>query len=154
MASMYGLGSKKFALRESFDNFFSMQSEVQVENQTLKTKNQHLEDEVKRLHSIIMLLKKVVLATVRKVFDIGKRGVIAGCYISEGVVKRGNIVQCFRKNEKVGEGKIASLQRERKTVKEVHAGQECGFITDSFHDWKEDDTVQIFVEEKKKRSEV
>ena len=63
-----------------------------------------------------------------------------------------NLADLFRAS--LQDDNIVSLQRERKTVKEVHKGFECGFITDSFHDWKEDDTVHCFVEEKKKRSEV
>jgi len=101
----------------------------------------------------IVVRKKVGQAVVRKVFDLGKRGVIAGCYVSEGVVKKDSIVACIHEGQKVGEGKIISLQRERKATKEVAAGYECGFITDSFHDWKVEDIVHVFSEEMKKRSE-
>jgi translation initiation factor IF-2 len=101
----------------------------------------------------VITRKKVAELVVRKVFDLGKRGVIAGCYVSDGTVGKNNIVVCFRQGREVGEGRIVSLQRERKTVKEVSKGYECGFITDNFHDWREEDTVHAFFEEKKKRSE-
>lgn len=89
-------------------------------------------------------------ATVKKVFDIKGVGVIAGCYIKEGVFGRTCKVVCMRRGQKIGEGKITSLQRDKKTVKEVHAGFECGFMSDSFHDWVEDDTVICYNEVKEK----
>jgi len=113
----------------------------------LETLLQEYEEEV-------VTLKKKGEAVVRKVFDLGKKGVIAGCYVSDGVFARGNIVVCIRDGKEVGKGKIVSLQRERKAVKEVHTGFECGFITDSFHGWEVGDMVHCFVEEKKKRSEM
>jgi len=91
---------------------------------------------------------KVGEASVLKVFDIKGVGVIAGCYLREGVVSRGNKAECFRGNKKIGEGKITSLQRDRKTVKEVHAGYECGFTVEGFTEFKEGDTIVCFVEVK------
>ena len=104
----------------------------------------------------LLLSKKVVVKqwkktgelTVRKVFNIKKAGVIAGCYVVDGVISKSNKVECIRDNKKIGEGKIISLQREKKTVKEVHSGYECGFTTDRFHDWQVGDTVYCYVEVK------
>ena len=47
--------------------------------------------------------------------------------------------------QKVGEGTITSLQREGKTVKEVHAGFECGFMAQGLEDFAVDDRVECFV---------
>jgi translation initiation factor IF-2 len=91
---------------------------------------------------------KVGEASVLKVFDIKGVGVIAGCYLREGIVSRGNKAECFRGGKKIGEGKISSLQRDRKTVKEVHAGYECGFTVDGFTEFQEGDTVICFAEVK------
>jgi len=102
----------------------------------------------------VTVLKKKGEAVVRKVFDLKKKGVIAGCYVLDGVFANGDIAVCLRGGKEIGRGKIVSLQRERKTVKEVHAGFECGFVTDKFHEWRVDDAVQCFAQEKKKRSEV
>jgi len=113
-----------------------------------------LEELLKEHEPKITIRKKVGEAVVRKVFDLGKRGVIAGCYVSDGLVPKDGVVVCIRNNDEIGEGKIVSLQRERKNVKEVHSGHECGFITDSFHGWQVEDAVHIFLEEKKKRSEI
>ena len=46
----------------------------------------------------------------------------------------------------MGEGPITSLQREKKTVKEVHAGYECGFVIEGMTDWEVDDRVECFVD--------
>ncbi len=89
-------------------------------------------------------------ANVKKVFDIKGVGVIAGCYIKEGTFGRNCKVVCMRGGQKIGEGKINSLQRDKKSVKEVHAGFDCGFSTDSFHDWVEDDTVVCYNEVREK----
>ena len=85
--------------------------------------------------------KKIGEAIVRKVFDVKGLGVIAGCYVQSGHFLEKTKVQCYRRGEYLGEGKMTSLQKERKTVKEVKSGSECGFICDGFSDWQEDDTV-------------
>ena len=88
-----------------------------------------------------MVEKKVGEAIVRKVFDVKGLGVIAGCYVQDGHFVQKTKVQCYRRGEYLGEGAITSLQKERKTVKEVRAGSECGFICDGFSDWQVDDIV-------------
>jgi translation initiation factor IF-2 len=90
--------------------------------------------------------EKTGTATVLKVFDIKKLGIIAGCMVNDGTFVRKGIVVAFRRNAKVGEGKITSLQRDKKTVKEVHSGFECGFIAQGFQDWQEGDTVECYIE--------
>ncbi len=89
---------------------------------------------------------KVGKAVVRKVFNIKGLGVIAGCYMQEGVISRPCKVECVRDGVVLGDSKITSLQREKKHVKEVHAGFECGFIAESFHDWQEGDSVVCYIE--------
>ena len=94
----------------------------------------------------VYVWNKVGEANVLKVFDIKGIGVIAGCYMRDGVLARGNKVECLRGNKKVGEGKVSSLQRDRKPVKEVHAGYECGFTVDGFNEWQEGDVVACYAE--------
>ncbi|MCF7799561.1 translation initiation factor IF-2 [Candidatus Babeliales bacterium] len=91
-----------------------------------------------------IVYKKVAELVVRRVFNIKKIGTVAGCYVKEGVVSKGDKVVCVRNNKEIGEGKITSLQRETKTVKEVHAGFECGFVCEGFNDWLENDTVMVY----------
>lgn len=95
---------------------------------------------------VVMKWNKVGEAEVRKVFDIKGAGVIAGCYLRDGVLSRGNKVVCMRGGKQVGEGKVVTLQRDRKTVKEIHAGYECGFVAEGFSEWKEGDTVLCYAE--------
>lgn len=87
-------------------------------------------------------------ANVKKVFDIKGVGVIAGCYMRDGVLTKGNKVVCMRAGREVGTGKVLSLQRDKKTVKEIHAGFECGFTCEGFNEWQEGDTVLCFSEVK------
>ena len=110
----------------------------------------YLEELLEKEREIKTVLVKKGEAYVKKVFNIKKIGIIAGCYVKEGIFSRNSKVVCLRNGEKVGEGKIKSLQREGKVVKEIHAGYECGFICEGFNDWQVDDIVQSFSEVKEK----
>lgn len=93
---------------------------------------------------------KVGEVLVRRIFDIKNIGVIAGSYVKEGrLVREGRLV-IWRGKRKVGEGKIKSLERDKKTVKEVHAGFECAFLVDGFNEWEIDDRVECFIDLPKK----
>ncbi len=95
---------------------------------------------------IEMINKKIGEATVLKVFDIKNLGVIAGSIVKSGRFTKKGTVKVFRGKEKIGEGPIKSLQRERKSVKEVHSGFECGFLIDGFNDFEVDDRVECYEE--------
>jgi translation initiation factor IF-2 len=108
-----------------------------------------LEEALKKTKEVKSKWVKVAQLLVKRVFDIKRLGgVIAGCSVQDGTVAMGNKVVCIRSGQGVGEGIIKSLQREKKVVKEVRAGFECGFITDGFQDWKESDIVHVFAQEK------
>ncbi|MBM3886613.1 translation initiation factor IF-2 [Candidatus Dependentiae bacterium] len=107
-----------------------------------------LQVELNKRREVKVTWEKAAELVVRKVFDIKGLGVIAGCYVREGVIARGNKVICIRNGKVIGEAKINSLQRDKKTVKEVHSGYECGFICDAFTDWQENDTVHVMRESK------
>jgi translation initiation factor IF-2 len=109
---------------------------------------EYLQTELNKRREIKVVWEKAAELVVRKVFDIKGLGVIAGCYVREGVVARGDKVICMRAGKAVGEGKVNSLQRDKKTVKEVHTGFECGFICDAYTEWVEDDIVQVMREVK------
>ncbi|MFH1644186.1 MAG: translation initiation factor IF-2 [bacterium] len=108
----------------------------------------HMIEELEKLllskKEAVITWKKTGELEVRKVFDIKKVGVIAGCYVRDGIITRNSKVECIRYGKKMGEGKITSLQKEKKTVKEVHSGHECGFVSESFHDWQVGDTVNVY----------
>ena len=90
--------------------------------------------------------KKIGEAVIRKIFDIKNLGVIAGCYIKEGLFTKDGSVVVWHGKQKVGQAKITSLQRDKKTVKEVHAGFECGFMVDQELGWQVDDRVECFIQ--------
>ena len=93
------------------------------------------------------VLKKVGEAVVLKVFDIKGIGIVAGAQVKSGrFIKEGGKVVVYRGKYKVGEGALKSLQRDKKTVKEVQTGFECAFMVDNFSDWIVDDRVECFVE--------
>lgn len=93
-----------------------------------------------------MVSKKIGEAVVLKVFDIKGLGVIAGAQVKTGIFNRAGKVVVYRGKFKVGEGAIKSLQRDKKTVKDVHAGFECAFLIDGFDAWQPDDRVECFLE--------
>jgi translation initiation factor IF-2 len=105
-----------------------------------------LESIAQSKRKVQMVRTKIGEAFVRKVFDIPGVGVVAGSYIKDGRFSRDGFVFIWRGKYKVGEGKITSLQRDKKSVKEVHTGFECGFVIDGFKDWVIDDRVECFIE--------
>jgi translation initiation factor IF-2 len=95
---------------------------------------------------IKMIKTKIGEANVLKVFDIKGLGVIAGSYIKEGRFTKDGTVVIMRDGRKVGEGAIKSLQRDRKSVKEVHTGFECAFMVEGFDEWQVDDRVECYIQ--------
>ena len=93
-----------------------------------------------------MIRKKIGEAAVLKVFDIKNLGVIAGAYVRSGKFSKDGTVTVWRGKHKVGEGSIKSLQRDKKSVKEVHTGFECAFLIDTFDAWEQDDRVECYIE--------
>ncbi len=114
---------------------------------------EELEKIAESAKEVKIVLTKIGEAVVRRVFNIKGIGVIAGCYVKDGRFSREGSVIVWRDNKKIGEGKIKSLQRENKTVKEVHAGFECAFLIENFEDWTVDDKVECFIETPEVRKE-
>jgi translation initiation factor IF-2 len=83
-------------------------------------------------------------AEIRQVFDISKVGKVAGCRVTEGVVKRGNKVRLLRDNVVVHEGTLKTLRRFKDEVREVQAGFECGMAFENYTDIKEGDQIECF----------
>lgn len=105
-----------------------------------------LEERAQAAKTVKLVRKKIGEAGVLKVFDIKNLGVIAGAYLKEGRFSKDGSVIVFRGNRKVGEGKITSLQRDKKAVKEVHAGFECAFMVEGFTEWQVDDRVECYLD--------
>jgi translation initiation factor IF-2 len=93
---------------------------------------------------IKLVSRKIGEATVLKVFNIKKLGVIAGAHVKSGRFIRDGKVVIWRGKQKVGEGAIKSLERDRKSVKEVHTGFECAFMVADFTEWQPDDRVECY----------
>jgi len=91
-------------------------------------------------------------AEILEVFNISKVGKVAGCRVTEGVVRRGNKVRLLRDNVVIHEGSLATLKRFKDEVKEVNAGQECGMAFENYHDLQKGDQIECFEVEEIQRT--
>ena len=83
-------------------------------------------------------------AEIRQIFKFSKVGNIAGCSVSDGVIKRDAQARVIRDGVVIYDGKIGSLQHEKDSVKEVKKGYECGITIDGFNDIKVGDTIEAY----------
>ncbi len=83
-------------------------------------------------------------AVVRDTFKVPGVGIIAGCYVNEGIVKRNAQIRLVRDGIVVHEGVISSLRRFKDDVREVAAGYECGLGIEKYNDVKPDDVIECF----------
>src|SRR6202012_2058268 len=83
-------------------------------------------------------------AEVRKVFNITKTGKVAGCMITEGLVKRGSGVRVLRDGVVIHSGELSQLKRFKDDVREVARGYECGLSVAHFENLQEGDIVECF----------
>lgn len=84
-------------------------------------------------------------ASVRQLFKISKIGTIAGCMVTDGIVKRDSMVTVIREGIVVYKGKLSSLKRGKDDTKEVKQGFECGLSIENYNDIKEDDVLEFSV---------
>ncbi|QIW16013.1 translation initiation factor IF-2 [Pasteurellaceae bacterium RH1A] len=92
------------------------------------------------------------LAEVRDVFRHPKFGAIAGCMVTEGIVKRNNPIRVLRDNVVIFEGELESLRRFKDDVSEVRNGMECGIGVKNYNDVKVGDQIEVFEVVEVKRS--
>ena len=83
-------------------------------------------------------------AEVRMVFNITKTGVVAGCMVTEGLVRRNARARLRRDNAVKWEGKLGSLRRIKDDVKEVTQGFECGIALENTPDIKAGDIIEVY----------
>lgn len=95
------------------------------------------------------ILKDVVAgsAEVRKIFDLSKGGLVAGCMVTSGRIVRGK-VRVMRRKGLIYEGVTQSLRRFQDEVNEVRAGMECGIRLDGFGDFQIGDTIECYTVER------
>jgi translation initiation factor IF-2 len=83
-------------------------------------------------------------AKIRQVFGVSKIGKVAGCLVTEGVIKRGCKVRLLRDNVVIHEGSLKTLKRFKDEVKEVRESFECGMGFESYSDIQEGDMIECF----------
>jgi len=83
-------------------------------------------------------------AAIKEVFNITKIGRVAGCEVTEGVVRRGSRVRLLRDDVVIHEGTLSTLKRFKDEVREVTQGFECGMAFENYQDIKEGDVIECF----------
>ena len=83
-------------------------------------------------------------AEIRKVFSVSKIGKIAGCFVTEGIVKRGCSFRLLRDNTVIHQGMLKTLRRFKDEVKEVRQGIECGMGFENYNDIQDGDIMECF----------
>jgi translation initiation factor IF-2 len=84
------------------------------------------------------------LVEVREVYKISKVGTVAGCYVTEGLIKRGASVRLLRDGVVVHTGELDSLKRFKDDVREVKAGFECGLSLKNYNDVQKGDILEAY----------
>jgi len=105
-------------------------------------------DEIKAALSGMLAPEKkesiIGMVEIRQVFTISKVGTIAGCYVTEGMIKRGSSVRVLRNNVVIHSGDLDSLKRFKDDVKEVKSNFECGLSLKGFNDLQVGDFLEVF----------
>jgi translation initiation factor IF-2 len=83
-------------------------------------------------------------AEILEVFTISKVGKVAGCRVTEGVVRRGAKVRLIRDHVVIHEGELSTLKRFKDEVREVQNGQECGMAFANYQDIAKGDVIEAF----------
>lgn len=83
-------------------------------------------------------------AEIREVFSITKVGKVAGCMVTEGVVKRGSKVRLLRDDVVIHEGELSQLKRFKEDAREVKDGYECGMAFANYNDLQVGDKIECF----------
>jgi translation initiation factor IF-2 len=85
-------------------------------------------------------------ATIKKVFKLGKVGKVAGCEVTEGVIRMESKCRVMRgKRNPVYTGTLSSLKVVKENKAEVPSGSECGISFEKFQDFEEGDVIECFV---------
>jgi translation initiation factor IF-2 len=93
-------------------------------------------------------------AEVRALFRVSRLGTIAGCMVTQGVIRRNAQVRIVRDGTVIHETAIAQLKRFKDDVREVAEGFECGILLDGYNDVKEGDVLEAFEIREVERTEL
>ena len=88
--------------------------------------------------------KVIGSAEVRQLFKFSKVGIIAGSYVTDGLIKRDAKARVIRDSVVLYDGNVNSIQREKDSVKEVKKGLECGITVENFNDIKVGDIIEAY----------
>lgn len=108
----------------------------------------HAIDDIKNI--LVDSLDKIAIenekgkAEIRATFKASQLGIIAGCYVTEGIISRNDYIRIRRDNKIIWTGKIASLKRVKEDVREIKSGFECGILFDGTNDIKQGDLLESF----------
>jgi translation initiation factor IF-2 len=83
-------------------------------------------------------------ASIREVFNITRVGKVAGCMVTDGVVRRGAKVRLLRDNVVIHEGSLKTLKRFKDEVREVREGYECGMAFENYENIQQGDVIECF----------
>ncbi|OGO51619.1 MAG: translation initiation factor IF-2 [Chloroflexi bacterium RBG_16_68_14] len=83
-------------------------------------------------------------AEVRQVFQLKRRGQVAGCYVRDGTITRNDLVRVLRDGQPLADTKLASLRRFQEDVRDVQAGFECGITVEGFDAFQEGDILELY----------
>jgi translation initiation factor IF-2 len=83
-------------------------------------------------------------ASIREVFNITRVGKVAGCMVTDGVVRRGAKVRLLRDNVVIHEGSLKTLKRFKDEVREVRDGYECGMAFENYENIQTGDVIECF----------
>jgi translation initiation factor IF-2 len=84
------------------------------------------------------------MVEIRQVFHISKVGTVAGCYVTEGLIRRSSQVRVLRNNVVIHTGELDSLKRFKDDVKEVKSNFECGLSLKGYNDLQVGDQLEAF----------
>ncbi|MEW6742766.1 MAG: translation initiation factor IF-2 [Planctomycetota bacterium] len=119
----------------------------EVEIRTYQVIYELIDDMKKAMEGALKPVEKETVtghAEVRQVFRISKIGSVAGCYVTDGVVRRASRVRLVREGRIIYSGQLESLRRLKDDVRDVKEGFECGMKIAGYDDIKESDVIEAY----------
>jgi len=111
-----------------------------------------LTDDIKKaiqgLLEPVFVEKYLGRAEVRRIFQIPRAGLIAGCFVTDGQITRNAEIRIIRNKETIHKGRISSLKHLKENVTEIRKDYECGIGVEKFKDIQEGDIIEAFIIEK------
>lgn len=127
-----------------------LSKEEKVEIRSYNVIYELLEDIKKAASGLLEPVKKETYlgrAEIRRIFNLPKAGIIAGCFVLDGKITRNAEVRVTRNKDIIHQGRISSLKHVKENVNEVTKGYECGIRLEKFKEFQEGDVIEAFVTE-------